>query len=136
MEEVPTIASKIIGGGLGNLMGFSLGREGPSIQIGGASAKLVGKFLKREPDEIKYLITAGAAAGLAAAFNAPLAGCIFAIEELHKSYSKYVLLPALIASITANFISFVLMGNETAFSFAVAESLPCLLYTSPSPRDS
>ena len=127
MEEIPTIASKIIGGGLGNLMGFSLGREGPSIQIGGASAKLVGKFLKREPDEIKYLITAGAAAGLAAAFNAPLAGCIFAIEELHKSYSKYVLLPALIASITANFISFVLMGPETAFSFAVAESLPMKL---------
>lgn len=127
MEEVPTIVSKILGGGLGNLMGFSLGREGPSIQIGGASAKLVGKFLKRKPDEIKYMITAGAAAGLAAAFNAPLAGCIFAIEELHKTYSRYVLLPALIASITANFISFVLMGPETAFSFAVAQSLPMKL---------
>lgn len=127
MEEIPTIVSKIIGGGLGNLMGFSLGREGPSIQIGGASAKLIGKFLKKEPDEIKYLITAGAAAGLAAAFNAPLAGCIFAIEELHKTYSKYVLLPALIASIVANFISFVLMGPETAFSFAVVKSLPMRL---------
>ena len=127
MEEYPTIISKIIGGALGNLMGFSLGREGPSIQIGGASAKLVGKYLKREPDEIKYMITAGAAAGLAAAFNAPLAGCIFAIEELHKTYSRYVFLPALIASITANFISFVLMGHETAFSFAVKESLPMKL---------
>ena len=124
MEESPTIISKILGGSLGNLMGFSLGREGPSIQMGGASAKLVGKILKREPDEIKYMITAGAAAGLAAAFNAPLAGCIFAIEELHKTYSKYVLLPALIASIIANYISFLLMGPDTSFSFAVKESLP------------
>ena len=117
----------ILGGGLGNLMGFSLGREGPSIQMGGAAAKGVGKILKRPPDEIKYMITAGAAAGLAAAFNAPLAGCIFAIEELHKSYSKFVLLPALIASITANYISFVIMGQETSFSFFVTESLPMKL---------
>lgn len=127
MEEVPTLVSKILGGGLGNLMGFSLGREGPSIQMGGAAAKSLGKILKRPPDELKYMITAGAAAGLAAAFNAPLAGCIFAIEELHKSYSKFVLLPALIASITANYISFIIMGQETSFSFFVTESLPMKL---------
>lgn len=124
MQEWPTIISKIFGGGLGNLMGFSLGREGPSIQMGGAIGKFAGKILKRPPDEIKYMITAGAAAGLAAAFNAPVAGCIFAIEELHKTYSKYVLLPAFIASIIANYISFVLMGAETSFSFAVTKSLP------------
>lgn len=127
MEEVPTIVSKIVGGGLGNLMGFSLGREGPSIQMGGATAKLVGKVLKRPSDEIKYMITAGAAAGLAAAFNAPLAGCIFAIEELHKSYSRFVLLPAFIASIIANYVSFVIMGADTAFSFSLAKSLPMSL---------
>ena len=127
MDQWPTIISKIAGGGLGNLMGFSLGREGPSIQMGGASAKALGHALKREPDEIKYMITAGAAAGLAAAFNAPLAGCIFAIEELHKSYSKFVLLPSFIASIVANYVSFVIMGAETSFSFAVAKSLPMSL---------
>ena len=124
MDEWPTIISKIAGGSLGNLMGFSLGREGPSIQMGGASAKFVGKILKRPPDEIKYMITAGAAAGLAAAFNAPMAGCIFAIEELHKSYSKFVLLPAFIASIVANYISFVIMGAETSFTFSIIKSLP------------
>lgn len=124
MDEFPTIVSKIVGGGLGNLIGFSLGREGPSIQMGGAAAKLIGKILKRPPDEIKYMITAGAAAGLAAAFNAPLAGCIFAIEELHKSYSRFVLLPALIASIIANYVSFVIMGVDSSFSFTMAKSLP------------
>lgn len=127
MDEWPTIISKIVGGSLGNLMGFSLGREGPSIQMGGASAKFVGKILKRPPDEIKYMITAGAAAGLAAAFNAPMAGCIFAIEELHKSYSKFVLLPAFIASIVANYVSFVIMGAESSFTFAVVKSLPMSL---------
>lgn len=127
MNEWPTMISKIVGGSLGNLMGFSLGREGPSIQMGGASAKFVGKILKRSPDEIKYMITAGAAAGLAAAFNAPMAGCIFAIEELHKSYSKFVLLPAFIASIIANYISFVIMGPESSFSFAIIKSLPMKL---------
>lgn len=124
MNATPTLISKIIGGVLGNLMGFSLGREGPSIQMGGAGAKIIGKIMKRPPDEIKYMITAGASAGLAAAFNAPMAGCIFAMEELHKSFSKFVLLPALIASIIANYISFVLMGYDTSFSFAVKDSLP------------
>ncbi|NMW85046.1 ClC family H(+)/Cl(-) exchange transporter [Peptoniphilus sp. AGMB00490] len=127
MDEVPTLISKIVGGGLGNLMGFSLGREGPSIQMGGAAAKFIGRAIKRPPDEIKYMITAGAAAGLAAAFNAPMAGCIFAIEELHKSYSKFVLLPSFIASIVANYVSFVIMGAETSFSFFVSESLPMKL---------
>lgn len=124
MNEIPTLFSKIIGGGLGNLMGFSLGREGPSIQMGGALAKSIGKILKRTPDELKYMITAGAAAGLAAAFNAPMAGCIFAMEELHKSFSKFVLLPALIASITANYVSFLIMGQETSFTFFAPDSLP------------
>lgn len=131
MNEVPTLVSKIVGGGLGNLMGFSLGREGPSIQMGGAAAKFLGKSLKRPADEIKYMITAGAAAGLAAAFNAPMAGAIFAIEELHKSYSKFVLLPALIASIVANYVSFVIMGAETSFSFFVSKSLPMKLIWLP-----
>ena len=124
MQAVPTITSKIVGGGLGDLMGFSLGREGPSIQMGGAIAKIIGKLLNRPSDEINYMITAGAAAGLAAAFNAPIAGCIFAIEELHKSYSRFVLLPSLIASIIANYISFVIMGAENSFSFRVIKFLP------------
>ncbi|MGI5948796.1 ClC family H(+)/Cl(-) exchange transporter [Peptoniphilus sp.] len=124
MNSEKVLLSKILGGSLGNLMGFSLGREGPSIQMGGASAKIIGRLMKRPPDEVKYMITAGAAAGLAAAFNAPMAGCIFAMEELHKSFSKFVLLPALIASIIANYISFVLMGYDTSFSFAVKETMP------------
>ncbi len=127
MAAGPTICSKIVGGGLGSFIGFSLGREGPSIQMGGAGAKKLAHLLKRSPEEEKTLLTAGAAAGLAAAFNAPLAGCIFAIEELHKRYSHQILLPALIASCVANAVSFLLLGQETAFRFAAVESLPIAL---------
>lgn len=124
MNENRTIVSKLIGGSLGNLAGFSLGREGPSIQVGGAVSKAIGKILKRDSIEINYLITAGAGAGLAAAFNAPIAGTIFVMEELHKSFSKYLLFPTLIASIVSNYISFTLLGHNSSFSFTIWQNLP------------
>lgn len=124
MDEKKTIISKTVGGGLCDLAGLSLGREGPSIQMGGAIAKLLGKALKRDSSEINYLITAGAGAGLAAAFNAPIAGTLFVIEELHKSYSKFLLIPTLIASVIANFVSFGILGHRSSFSFIVENNLP------------
>lgn len=124
MNENKTLVSKFIGGTFGNIAGLSLGREGPSIQIGGAAAKKVAKILKRDEVETKYMITAGASAGLAAAFNAPLAGTLFSLEEMHKSFSHYVMLPCIIASVIANYISFLILGEESAFSFTVKNSLP------------
>ena len=66
--------------------GLSLGREGPSIQIGAMSGKAVSSLLGRGKTEEKYLITCGASAGLAAAFHAPLAGVMFSLEEIHKNF--------------------------------------------------
>lgn len=124
MEALPTLCSKILGGALGNFAGFSLGREGPSIQIGGAVAKLLAKALGRDKDEMHFMVTAGASAGLSAAFNAPLSGTVFAMEEIHKSFSRYVWIPCIIASVIANFLSFTLMGHDLAFSFSVSGNLP------------
>ena len=67
--------------------------------------------------EERYLITSGAGAGLAAAFNAPLAGVIFSLEELHRNFSAVVLLPAMTAALTATFVSRVLFGRGFIFSF-------------------
>ncbi|MDO5713406.1 MAG: ClC family H(+)/Cl(-) exchange transporter [Tissierellia bacterium] len=128
MECMPTLISKFIGGGIANVAGLSLGREGPSIQIGGTMAKLLGKVLKKNPLEMNYMITAGASAGLSAAFNAPIAGALFALEEMHKSFSHYIMVPCVIASILANYISFHFMGVEPAFSFKVTENLPIELF--------
>ncbi len=105
-------------------MGLSLGREGPSIQIGGATGKIYGKILKKPEREMPFIITAGASAGLSAAFNAPISGTLFALEEIHKSFSPLVLLPAIVASVIANFLSFKILGTESAFSFVVSRTIP------------
>lgn len=128
MNSPKLIISKFIGGGLSSLAGLSLGREGPSIQIGAAVAKIIAKVMKRDNTETRYMITAGASAGLAAAFNAPISGTIFALEEIHKNFSSLVLIPCLIASVAADFISKNIFGIEPAFSFKVLEQIPLSQY--------
>ncbi|HJE83624.1 chloride channel protein, partial [Megasphaera stantonii] len=89
---------KLVGGIVGIGLGLSLGREGPSIQIGAVTAQGISRNLGRFRIEERYLLTAGASAGLAAAFNAPLAGVMFALEELHRNFSGVVLAPAMAAA--------------------------------------
>lgn len=99
------ILGKFLGGVLAIGAGLSMGREGPSVQLGAAVGQGFSKILKRINIEEKYLITSGASAGLAAAFGAPLAGVMFALEEVHKNFSPLVLLSALSAALSADFIT-------------------------------
>lgn len=108
---------KLTSGVIGLGAGLSLGREGPSIQLGAVAAQGFSRLLNRTRLEERYLITSGASAGLAAAFNAPLAGVMFSLEELHRNFSAVVLLPAMAASLTATFISRMLFGRDFVFSF-------------------
>lgn len=124
MQPWRVMTAKFLGGSLTNAAGLSLGREGPSIQLGGAMGKIVSRLLKRGTEEEKYLISAGAAAGLAAAFNAPISGLLFAAEELHKKISPKLLVPVFLASISADFISEKCFGMQPAFRFPLAEALP------------
>ena len=96
---------KFVGGVLAISMGFMLGREGPSIQLGAMAGKGVAQSLKAERMEKRVLIASGAAAGLSAAFNAPIAGLLFVIEEIYHQFSRLVWITALVASLVANFIS-------------------------------
>lgn len=107
---------KFIGGILGIFVGMSLGREGPSIHLGALVADGVNKVSKRTEIEKKFLATAGASAGLAAAFNAPLSGTIFAIEELHKFFSPLLLICTILASIFANFVAQLFLGRAVVFN--------------------
>lgn len=118
------ILGKIIGGFLCIVGGLSLGREGPSIQLGGMAGKGVAKKLKRFRLEEHFLITCGASAGLSAAFNAPLAGVMFALEEVHKNFSAMVLLSCMAASLVANYISSGIFGMQPVFSFTVDSMIP------------
>ena len=115
---------KIFAGAIGIGAGLSLGREGPSIQIGAASGQGFSRLLGRTRMEERYLITSGASAGLAAAFNAPLAGMMFALEELHRNFSGAVLLPTMTSAVTATIVTRFFFGDSTSFTFGELLPLP------------
>ena len=123
-----TILGKFFGGILAIGSGLSLGREGPSIQLGGAVGQGFSRVFKRVKVEEKYLITGGASAGLAAAFNAPLAGVMFALEEVHKNFSPLVLVTTLSAALSSDFIASSLLGVNPIFKLGIISELPLNLY--------
>ncbi|WP_243454654.1 ClC family H(+)/Cl(-) exchange transporter [Desulfosporosinus fructosivorans] len=119
---------KFVGGVLAIGAGLSLGREGPSVQIGAAVGQGVSRLLGRLKIEEKFLITSGASAGLAAAFNAPLAGVIFSMEELNKNFSPAILMSAVGASLSADFVTKLFYGSTSAFNFPLLPILPVNYY--------
>jgi H+/Cl- antiporter ClcA len=123
-----TLLGKFIGGVVSIGAGLSLGREGPSIQIGAVIAQGYCSIFKKIKLEEKFLITSGASAGLAAAFNAPLAGVMFSLEEIHKNFSPIVLTSAMAASITADVVSKNFFGLKPVFDIQNINPLPLKLY--------
>lgn len=118
------ILAKMIAGTLSIIGGLSLGREGPSIQLGAMVGKGFAQLFHRIKMEEKFLLTCGGAAGLSAAFNAPLAGVLFALEEIHKNFSPMALVSVMIASLTGDFISKNLFGMMPSLFFPIADALP------------
>lgn len=106
---------KFISGILAIGGGLALGREGPTVQMGGAVGNAVSSFFKVKPREQRTLIGAGAGAGLAAAFNAPLSGVMFVLEEIQRDFHPLVFgtvfLSAAIADIVVRYFS----GGRTSF---------------------
>ena len=128
MKWYTTLPVRFIAGMLSSFFGLSLGREGPSIQIGACGSQAFCRKMCTSKLEEDYLITGGAAAGLSAAFNAPLSGIVFALEEVHRSFSPHVLLAAATASLTADVVSKYFFGLDPILNFAATFQLPKLLY--------
>lgn len=118
------LPAKFAGGFLCMLGGLSLGREGPSIQLGAMAGQGISRALGRSKREERFLMTCGASAGLSAAFHAPLAGMMFAVEEIHKEFSIPILLPVMTASVTADYIASHILGLDPVFRFQITEYLP------------
>lgn len=115
---------QIFGGALAIGAGLSLGHAGPAVEIGAASAQGVSRAAARDRTETQYLLTGGAGAGLAAVFNAPLTGMLFALEELHHQFSAAVILPAMAAAVTAACTVQFFFGPGTVFLFSGLHPLP------------
>jgi CIC family chloride channel protein len=107
---------KFFGGSLTIGSGLALGREGPTVQMGGTIGRFAGDWLGRIVPEPWTLIAAGAGAGLAVAFNAPLAASIFVVEELLHRFSARVLSATLVACITGTVVLRAMLGNATDFA--------------------
>lgn len=118
------LPAKFIGGFLSVFAGLSLGREGPSIQLGAMTGKGISKLLDRGKTEEKFLLTCGASAGLSAAFHAPLAGVMFSLEEVHKNFSVSVLVSVMTASISADYLASRVIGSDPVFQFEISHALP------------
>jgi len=124
----PELIAKFIGGIAAIGCGLSLGREGPSIQMGAYVGDGVSAVSKYTHSERRYLLTAGASAGLAAAFNAPLAGVLFAVEELHKNISPRMLTCSFLGSIGGEVVSKYVFGLQPIFNFHLFSYLPVSKY--------
>lgn len=111
------LVAKISGGTLSTIVGISLGREGPSVQLGAMAGKGVSKIFNfTKTKEFKSII-AGSAAGLSATFSTPLAGVVFALEQMIHFFDREMVLVCLISAIVSDYISKLFFGQSTIFHF-------------------
>lgn len=99
--------------------GGSVGREGPIIQIGAAFGSTLGQLLRLPTTQIRTLVGCGAAAGISATFNAPIAGALFAAEVIVGDFAVTQFTPIVIASVVATVVSRFFLGNHPAFEVPV-----------------
>jgi len=106
------VVAKVLASGICLGSGGSAGREGPIVQIGSSAGSTFGQFLKLDTSDIKVLVGCGAAAGIAATFNAPLAGVTFAVELILLEFKTHSFVPLVISSTFATIISRIFLGAQ------------------------
>lgn len=106
------------------LGGLSLGREGPSVQLGGMAGKAVSQMLGKERGEERLLITCGAGAGMSAAFHAPLTGVLFAVEEIHREFSAPLVISVMSACVASDFLTSQVLGMAPVMRLTFTAELP------------
>jgi CIC family chloride channel protein len=109
-------AVQFVTGAISLLSGHSVGREGPSVHLGAAAGSALGRSLRVPNNSVRVLVGCGVAAAIAAAFNTPLAGVIFAMEVVIMEYSVIGFTPVILAAVSATTLTRVMFGDETAFT--------------------
>jgi len=129
----PRVAlAKIVASGLCIGTGGSAGREGPIVQVGSAMGSTVGQWLGLSDERIKNMVACGAAAGISATFNAPIAGVVFAIEVLLSELQVAVFGNIVVSAVAASIVSQIFLGARPAFEvpgYVMHSPWEILLYT-------
>jgi CIC family chloride channel protein len=105
--------------------GGSVGREGPIVQIGASAGSTIGQWFKLSDESIKTLVACGAAGGISATFNAPIAGVFFALEIILRRVITRRFAYVVISSVVADFLAQIFLGNKRAFT------IPAFGFVSP-----
>jgi chloride channel protein, CIC family len=118
--DMRTALVKLVGGLIAISSGLLMGREGPTVHVGAALSTEINQRARSVPEKERLLVAAGAGAGLAAAFNAPLAGVFFVLEELLKEISSSTIGTAVLACFVASVASHALHADASARHIASA----------------
>jgi chloride channel protein, CIC family len=125
------VLGKALASGLAIGSGASVGREGPIVQVGSALGSSVGRLFRATESRTKIFIACGAAAGISAVFNAPIAGVMFALEVILKDFTTRALSAVVVASVMASIISRIFLGESPAFHiplYRLENPLEIILY--------
>jgi CIC family chloride channel protein len=109
------VLAELVASGITIGSGGSVGREGPIVQIGSSLGSTIGQWLKLDPRRLRTLVGCGAAAGIAATFNAPVAGALFALEIILGDFGVAYFSPIVISSVAATVVSRGILGDVPAF---------------------
>lgn len=112
----PNAVLQFVGGAMSIVAGHSVGREGPVIHVGAASASLLGQWMRLPNNSIRTLVACGVAASIAASFNTPIAGVVFAMEVVMLEYTLTGFAPVILAAVSATALSRLVYGPDPAFS--------------------
>jgi CIC family chloride channel protein len=115
------VAVKALASAISIGSGGSVGREGPIVQIASALGSSIGQLLRVPASQLRVIVACGAAAGVAATFNAPIAGALFAAEVVIGNFALAQLSPIVISSVVATVVSRFFLGNHPAFEVPVYE---------------
>ncbi len=115
------VGAKAVASGICIASGGSVGREGPIVQIGAAIGSTIGQIFRVQPRKLRTLVGCGAAAGIAATFNAPVAGAFFAVEVLLGDFAVHQFSPIVISSVLATVVARAYLGDVPAFELTAGQ---------------